>query len=188
MQLDLSDVSILVIDDNQHMRQLFRAILMGFGVRRVFEAGDGADGLAVTVDRQPDVIICDWVMAPLSGEEFLAILRGDADDNVATTPVIMVSADARKPVIIRAMGLGMHEFLAKPVSPALLYQRLYRVLTEYRPFIRRNGYFGPAPRGAPTPRGDPAETRASTPVVAEAEPVAHATRKATAAADDTFFL
>jgi len=151
MQLDLSDVSILVIDDNHHMRALFRAILNGFGVRRIFEAADGADGLAVAVDRRPDVIICDWVMAPLNGEEFLAILRGDTDELVATTPVIMVSADARKPVILRALGLGMHEFLAKPVSPALLYQRLLRVLTEYRPFVRRAGFFGPAPRGGGAP-------------------------------------
>ena len=151
MHIDLSDVSILVIDDNSHMRTLFRAILNGFGARRIFEAGDGSDGLAVVVGRKPDVVICDWVMAPLSGSEFLSILRGDSDEFIATTPVIMVSADARKPVILRALELGIHEFLAKPVSPAMLYQRLYRVLTEHRPFVRKGGFFGPAPRGSSPP-------------------------------------
>ncbi|MCA1241599.1 response regulator [Stappia stellulata] len=151
MHIDLSDVSILVIDDNSHMRSLFRAILNGFGARKIFEAGDGSDGLAVVVDRKPDVVICDWVMAPLSGGEFLSILRGDSDEFVATTPVIMVSADARKPVILRALELGIHEFLAKPVSPAMLYQRLYRVLTEHRPFVRKGSYFGPVPRSSMPP-------------------------------------
>jgi CheY-like chemotaxis protein len=155
MILDMSALSVLVIDDNSHMRSLFRAILSGFGVRRVLDAGDGSDGLAVMLDRKPDLVICDWVMSPLSGAEFLSILRSDTDALIATTPVIMVSADARKPVILRALDLGIHEFLAKPVSPAMLYQRMQRVLTEHRPFQRREEGLRPAPRaagmaGAPT--------------------------------------
>lgn len=146
MILDLSELSVLVIDDNSHMRSLFRAILSGFGVRRVLEAGDGSDGLTMMLDRKPDLVICDWVMSPLNGAEFLSILRSDTDPLIATTPVIMVSADARKPVILRALDLGIHEFLAKPVSPAMLYQRMQRVLTEHRPFLRKDEGLRPAPR------------------------------------------
>lgn len=154
MILDLSELSVLVIDDNSHMRSLFRAILSGFGVRRVLEAGDGSDGLAMMLDRKPDLVICDWVMSPLNGAEFLSILRSDTDPLIATTPVIMVSADARKPVILRALDLGIHEFLAKPVSPAMLYQRMQRVLTEHRPFLRKDEGLRPAPR-APQPAAMP---------------------------------
>jgi len=147
MVLDLSAVSVLVIDDNSHMRSLFRAILGGFGVRRIFDAADGAEGFATTVDRKPDVVICDWVMSPLSGAEFLALLRAEPDMGVATTPVILASADARKPVVLEALDLGIHEFLAKPLAPAMLYNRLQRVLTEQRPFLRRGGRLRPVPRG-----------------------------------------
>ena len=129
MIIDMSDLSVLVIDDNTHMRSLFRAILGGFGIRRVHEAGDGADGLAMMVDRRPDIAICDWLMEPLSGAEFLTILRKDSDPLVSTTPVILVSADARRQVVLEAARLGINEFLAKPVSPATLYQRILRVLT-----------------------------------------------------------
>lgn len=156
MVLDLSAVSVLVIDDNSHMRSLFRAILGGFGIRRISDASDGADGLAATLERRPDVVICDWVMSPLNGAEFLSILRGDTDAGVATTPVIMVSADARKPVVLKAVELGIHEFLAKPVSPAMLYQRLQRVLTEHRPFVRATDRLRPAPRGSFEPAAMPA--------------------------------
>ena len=83
MIIDMSDLSVLVIDDNTHMRSLFRAILGGFGIRRVYEAGDGADGLAMMVDRRPDIAICDWLMEPLSGAEFLTILRKDSDPLVS---------------------------------------------------------------------------------------------------------
>lgn len=147
MVLDLSAVSVLVIDDNSHMRSLFRAILGGFGVRRIFDAADGAEGFATTLDRKPDVVICDWVMSPLSGAEFLALLRADADIGVATTPVILASADARKPVVLEALELGIHEFLAKPLAPAMLYSRLQRVLIEQRPFLRGGGGLRPVPRG-----------------------------------------
>ena len=129
MIMDMSDLSVLVIDDNTHMRNLFRVILGGFGIRRVYEAGDGADGLAMMVDRQPDIAICDWLMEPLSGAEFLTILRKDSDTLISTTPVILVSADARRQVVLEAVRLGVNEFLAKPVSPATLYQRILRVLT-----------------------------------------------------------
>lgn len=175
MVLDLSAVSVLVIDDNSHMRSLFRAILGGFGVRRIFDAVDGAEGFATTVDRKPDVVICDWVMSPLSGAEFLALLRADADMGVATTPVILASADARKPVVLEAVDLGIHEFLAKPLAPAMLYHRLQRVLTEHRPFLRSGGRLRPAPRGC---------TRAS----ARPSPAVAAAALATPAARNTYFL
>jgi CheY-like chemotaxis protein len=119
---------VLVIDDNVHMRSLFRAILGGFGIRRVHEAADGADGLAMMVDRRPDIAICDWLMEPLNGAEFMTILRRDSDSFISTTPVILVSADARRQVVLEAARLGVNEFLAKPVSPATLYQRIIRVL------------------------------------------------------------
>ncbi|MEH0072024.1 response regulator [Pannonibacter sp. Pt2-lr] len=76
MQLELSGVSILVVDDNAHMRAILRSILAGFGARRIFEAADGADGLEIVIDRAPDLVLLDWMMAPVSGEEFLKLLRG----------------------------------------------------------------------------------------------------------------
>lgn len=129
MILDMSALSVLVIDDNIHMRSLFRAILGGFGIRRIYEASDGADGLSVLVDRKPDLAICDWLMTPLNGQEFLALLRRDSDELVASTPVILVSADARRQVVLEAARLGINGFLAKPVSPTTLYQRILRVIT-----------------------------------------------------------
>ncbi|MHC5653305.1 response regulator [Stappia sp. ICDLI1TA098] len=138
MVVDMSELSVLVVDDNSHMRSLFRAILSGFGVRRVFEAADGADALAVAVDRKPDIAICDWLMTPISGAEFLTLLRHDRGNMISEIPVIMVSADARRQVILRAAQLGIDEFLAKPVSPAMLYQRMLRILNN-PPKRRRKG-------------------------------------------------
>lgn len=152
--MNLSRLSVLVIDDNQHMRTILRTILNGFGIRRIIEAADGHSGLTMTRDLRPDVVLCDWVMSPRDGADYMVALRGDEDLAVAMTPVMMLSADTRKAVVLKALGLGIHEFLAKPVSPALMYERLGYILLENRPFIRKEGYFGPVPRTplAPGPR------------------------------------
>ncbi len=144
--MDLSRVSVLIIEDNDHMRTILRTILAGFGVRRVFEASDGTTGVISTRDHRPDIVLCDWFMFPRSGADYMKALRRAPDRAVAMTPVMMMSADTRKAIVIKALQLGVHEFLAKPISPALMYERLERILLENRPFVRKDGFFGPAPR------------------------------------------
>lgn len=144
--MDLSRISVLIVDDNGHMRTILRTILASFGVRRVFEAEDGMTGLAATRDRRPDVVVCDWLMVPRSGADYMRALRRAPDLAVAMTPVMVMSADTRKAVVIKALQLGVHEFLAKPVLPSLMYERLERILLENRPFVRKGAFFGPAPR------------------------------------------
>ena len=144
--MDLSRISVLIIDDSGHMRTILRTILAGFGIRRVFEAVDGMTGVAATRDHRPDIVLCDWLMLPRSGADYMRALRRAPDHALAMTPVVMMSADTRKAVVIKALQLGIHEFLAKPVSPSLMYERLERVLLENRPFVRKGAFFGPAPR------------------------------------------
>ncbi|MEJ8476078.1 response regulator [Roseibium algae] len=125
---DLSQASFLVIDDNIHMRSILRSIVSGFGVRQIFEANDGADGLEIVLDRAPNFILLDWVMAPVSGADFIKILRAEKNEVINTIPVIVVSAHSRKNTIVEAVKLGAHGFIAKPVSPMVLYDRIADVL------------------------------------------------------------
>lgn len=136
---DLSQVSFLIIDDNIHMRSILRSVLTGFGARCLYEAADGAEGIEMVMDRNPDVVLCDWAMKPLSGWEFLSILRADHDPELNTVPVIMVSAHSQKSVILEALKVGIHGFVAKPVSPAVLYRRIADVLIKQAEYGRSKG-------------------------------------------------
>ncbi|WP_425504192.1 response regulator [Roseibium litorale] len=138
---DLSQVSFLLIEDNLHMRSIIRSILAGFGVRQIHEASDGADGLEAVIDRTPDFVLCDWAMAPVSGAEFIKILRRDKDTHISTTPVLVISAHSRKTIILEAMRLGIHGFVAKPVAPAVLYKRIGSVLDNQALHGRTKGLF-----------------------------------------------
>jgi len=138
---DLSNLSYLVVDDNTHMRSILRSILAGFGARRIHEAADGADALESVIDRMPDLVVCDWAMAPVGGADFVRLLRADGDRMVATTPVIVVTAHARRPVIVEAVRLGIHGFIAKPLSPAVLYDRITDVVLRQQRLGRTLGNF-----------------------------------------------
>ncbi|WP_417668076.1 response regulator [Roseibium sp.] len=139
---DLSQVSFLVVEDNMHMRSILRSVLSGFGVRQIYEATDGADGLETVLDRTPDFVLVDWAMTPVSGSDFIKILRSERDPLISTIPAIVVSAHSRKATILEAVKLGVHGFIAKPVSPAVLYNHISDILHKQAIHGRCKGVYG----------------------------------------------
>lgn len=125
---DLSKISCLIVEDNPHMRAILRSVVTGFGVRSLCEASEGAEALELVVDRKPDIVLCDWEMHPFGGADFLRILRRDRDPIVNTVPVLVITAHARRPIILEALKIGIHGFVAKPVAPAVLYRHIGEIL------------------------------------------------------------
>ncbi|MCV0427457.1 MAG: response regulator [Roseibium sp.] len=125
------------------MRAILRSVLSGFGIRSVFEASDGAEALELVVDRKPDIVLCDWVMSPFGGNEFLRILRGDRDPIISTIPVLVVTAHAKRATILEAIEIGIHGFVAKPIAPAILYRHIGEVLERQEMQGRSKGIMGP---------------------------------------------
>lgn len=140
---DLSKISCLVAEDNPHMRTILRSVLSGFGIRSVYEASDGAEALELVVDRKPDIVLCDWVMSPFGGNEFLRILRADRDMLASTTPVLVVTAHAKRATILEAIEIGIHGFVAKPIAPAILYRHIGEILERQELQGRSKGILGP---------------------------------------------
>lgn len=132
------------------MRTILRSVLSGFGIRTLFEAGDGAEALELAVDRRPDLVLCDWEMKLFGGSEFLRILRADRDRQLSTTPVLVVTAHTRRATILEAVDLGIHGFVAKPIAPAILYQHIGSILERQRLYGRTRGI--PAPGNTWTDR------------------------------------
>lgn len=143
MRIDFTKLSFLVIDDNQFMRKVFKALLHGFGAREVLEAEDGATGLEVFMTYSPDVVLLDWEMPILDGLEVTRLIRQPTTSVNPFVPIIMVSGHAERRRVVMARDAGVHEFLVKPISSKGLYDRLLAVIAFPRPFIRTKTYFGP---------------------------------------------
>ena len=145
VNLDLSSLTFLVVEDSAYMRTILRTMLQGFGARRIVEAEDGASGLEAMDRANPDILILDWVMPILDGADMVRMIR-NPQNPFAYVPVIMVTAHTERSRILEARRLGIHELLCKPISAKALYQRIASVILHPREFVKTASYFGPAPR------------------------------------------
>lgn len=151
MQLDLSSLTFLVVEDSAYMRTILRTMLQGFGARRIVEAEDGASGLEAMDRANPDILILDWVMPILDGADMVRMIRNPSNP-FAYIPIIMVTGHTERSRIIEARRLGIHELLCKPISAKSLYQRIQSVILAPRDFVKTPTYFGPAPARCATAR------------------------------------
>lgn len=141
--LDLSALTFLVVDDNPNMRSLIKEFLRCFGVRKLLEAEEGADGLALFDHKPVDIVITNWEMRPIDGLELTRLIRRQPTADKRTVPVIMVSGYSTPSNVRLARDQGVSEFLTKPISARELYKRIENVILRPRPFVRAKNYIGP---------------------------------------------
>ena len=165
---DLSDLAVLIVDDNAHMRTILRTILRAFGIRRIIDVGNAFLALEELKSSNIDLILLDYVMDEIDGIEFANLIRRSKDSGNVTVPIIMISGYTELSKIQRSREAGIDEFLSKPISADKLYRRISRLLTNPRVFVRSgNGFVGPDRRrkALPVPLED--ERRINAPKVIE---------------------
>ncbi len=138
---------ILVIDDEQLMRDLIRTILKSLGVRDVITVGDAAAAFEELRNGQLfDIVTCDYSMKPISGAEFAYALRRDKTHRAHQIPIIMLTASTDSDVVREAMQAGVNDYVTKPISPASLGARIAAVINRPRSFVETPNYIGPERR------------------------------------------
>ena len=99
IDVDLTSLGILVVDDQDFMRDLIKTMLKQLGVHRIVDVEDGAKGLAVLAneDLELDLIICDLDMPVMNGFDFVKRLRHDIAPPTSNLPVLILtgSGDAQ---------------------------------------------------------------------------------------------
>ena len=147
----LENVRFLVVDDNTFIRTTIRRVLKTLGSRDVKEASNGADGLKLLKDFQPDIIVVDWEMEPINGIELVKQIRSNQDTPLAFIPIIMLTGHSEKDRVTAARDSGINEFVVKPFSAHGLFTRIQAVIERPRPFVKVEGYFGPDRRRKTVP-------------------------------------
>jgi two-component system response regulator CpxR len=109
---------LLVIDDDQDIRELLREILESEGYR-VTTAENGLEGLK-KMNGFRGIVLLDFMMPIMNGEEFLDALQSDTA--LANVPVVMISANAKEINSRRAQ-----DFLPKPLSIETLLESLAKI-------------------------------------------------------------
>ncbi len=146
LQQQIESLKVLIVDDEQYMRKVVRTMLLSLGVKAVTEAEDGMSGLDAIRKHGPDLVIVDWEMPLIDGAQFVRMVRSPMEFPAPDVPIIMLSGHGDRWRVVEAARVGAHEYLLKPVSTKALRERIVTILTVPRPFIRLDGYYGPAPR------------------------------------------
>src|SRR3546814_16283353 len=89
---DFAALCFLLVDDNPRTRAVVRTILEWLGMTRIREAVDGTDGIHQFQLFPADIIICDRVMAPMDGLEFVRRVRTGEKSPNRYVPIIMLTA------------------------------------------------------------------------------------------------
>lgn len=126
--LKRENLRVLVVDDQDSMRQLLCASLRTLGVNQVTTAEDGEKAVAQLRAKSIDLVLMDSEMPRMTGAEALMIIRND--QKLRATPVIMVTGRADAEFVQRAAKLGIDGYLVKPVSAAALAARIDVVLRK----------------------------------------------------------
>ena len=97
----------------------------------VVVAADGEEGLIQVDERQPDLILLDWMLPKVSGIEVCRRLRGRPETR--NLPVIMLTARGEESDRVRGLDTGADDYLTKPCSMTELIARIRAVLRRIRP-------------------------------------------------------
>lgn len=164
VDIDLSPVNVLIIDDSRYARSFIKSALLSFGVRNVVEGGDGPSGIEILRDQKIDLVLVDHDMQPMGGVDFTRLVRAGTGGIARDVPIIMVSGMAEMEKVNEARNAGVNEFLVKPVSADSLFRRVRNALVHPRPFVVSDGYVGPCRRTIPRAAPAGSERRVAVPL------------------------
>ena len=124
---ELKGLRVLVVDDNETSREIFKEILesFNFNVEFAFTGGKAIDALTAT--KIPyDLIIMDWKMPGMNGIETSQQIRNNL--NLPKIPkIVMCTSYGREEVLNQAKEVGLEGFLMKPVNPSVLLDTILEV-------------------------------------------------------------
>jgi two-component system chemotaxis response regulator CheY len=119
--------SFLVVDDFPTMRRAIKNVLQDLGYTNVTEADDGIAALPLLKHGNFDFLITDWNMPGMSGLELLRQVR--ADEGLAKLPVLMLTAEAERARIVKAMQAGVTGYMVKPFTTSALREKIAKMLS-----------------------------------------------------------
>ena len=118
--------SVLVIEDEQKIRDIVRDALSEPN-DRWFDAGTGAEGLAIAAAERPDLIVLDLGLPDMDGIEVCRRLR-----TLTTAPIVVLSARQGESDKVALLDAGADDYVTKPFGPIELRARVRAQLRRAR--------------------------------------------------------
>lgn len=118
-------MKILVVDDFSTMRRIVKNLLRDLGFSNTHEADDGSTAWPMLQNGDFDFVVTDWNMPGMSGIDLLKKIR--TDERLKGTPVLMVTAEAKRDQIVAAAQAGVNGYVVKPFTAAALKEKIEKI-------------------------------------------------------------
>jgi two-component system phosphate regulon response regulator PhoB len=122
--------SILVVEDEDSLATLLQYNLEKEGYA-VSVCADGEEALIQIDEKQPDLVVLDWMLPTVSGIEVCRRLRQRGETR--NLPIVMLTARGEESDRIRGLDTGADDYVVKPFSMTELCARIRAVLRRIRP-------------------------------------------------------
>ncbi|HVS54251.1 MAG TPA: response regulator [Opitutaceae bacterium] len=116
----------LIVDDEPHVRTFLRLAIKEVGIATTWEAGDGAEALALFNQHRPELVLLDVNLRMMNGLQVLQQLLAIAPE----LPVIIVSSENAMKTVHEALRLGALDYILKHTSKDKILAALRETLAE----------------------------------------------------------
>lgn len=128
-------LDVVVIDDSKTMQGIIRSMLNAMKVRRIRLFDSTETALHAMLNEPPNLIICEWKAGLVSGHQLLRMVRARFMEPLCYVPVIILTATPTRAIIDKAMGAGANLIVVKPISPAIMQERIAWLQRDQRELI-----------------------------------------------------
>jgi len=171
--VNLTKATVLVVEGSQHSLDLTCQILKGFGVMSILRTTNMAEAEQLVRGKTVDLLVIDPSVSGGSGYDFVRELRRSKSSN-CDLPIVLTGGHLRHADVTRARDTGANFVVKKPLSAAVLLQRILWVTRDPRPFVDLDDYTGPDRRfkyeGPPSGGDGRRSSDLKAPIGAPAEP------------------
>jgi EAL domain-containing protein (putative c-di-GMP-specific phosphodiesterase class I)/DNA-binding NarL/FixJ family response regulator len=121
---------LLVVDDDDYMRELIVSVLQDLGFNDVVEADSAAAAMQLFELHSFDLIISDVNMPEMNGLKFIKMLRAGRTLAKRETRVIVITAFSQTEILGAALALDINGFLTKPFTSAQVQKKIEKAMSE----------------------------------------------------------
>jgi len=119
---------ILLVEDTDELRQYLATRVLRPAGYEVFTAQDGAEGFTLARQIEPHVIVSGYEMPRVNGLSMLEALQSAG----LYIPFILMTAEGSEALAVRALRMGVYDYLVKPFSGEELLLALQRTQRRFR--------------------------------------------------------
>ena len=120
-----NNMKILIVDDFSTMRRIIKNLLRDLGYTNTQEADDGLTALPMLKGGNFEFLVTDWNMPGMQGIDLLKAVRADAE--LASLPVLMVTAEQKREQIVEAAQAGVNGYIVKPFTAQTLKEKIDKI-------------------------------------------------------------